>query len=73
MSETNKLRNSLVYQDDFISYIMVSYIMVLTANFEQFFAIYLKNEGSVMSKTAHFLHLVVFKPFLALFERRCTT
>ena len=46
--------------DEFISYILVSYILVLTAKNEQFFTFYLKNKGSVMSIFAHFLHYVVF-------------
>ena len=43
----NKLRSSLL-GDDIISYILDSYILILTEINEQFLTFYLKNEWSVM-------------------------
>lgn len=50
--------------DDIISYILVSYILVLTAKIVQLFTFYLKKQISVMSIFVRFLHLVVFSMFL---------
>lgn len=66
--KNNNQKNSLFLRDEFISYILVTYILVLTANFKQFFAFYLQNEGSVMSKIAHFLHLAVFSRVSAIMK-----
>ena len=52
--------------DDIISYILDSYILILTEINEQFLTFYLKNEGSVMSIFAHLFHHVVFSLFLAI-------
>lgn len=49
--------------DDIISYILDSYILILTEINEQFFTFYLKNEGSVMSIFVHLFHHVVFSTF----------
>lgn len=68
LCKNNNQKNSLFLRDEFISYILVTYILVLTANFKQFFAFYLQNEGSVMSKIAHFLHLAVFSRVSAIMK-----
>lgn len=71
MSETNNYELVSI-GDDIISYILDSYILILTEINEQFLTFYLKNEGSVMSIFAHLFHHVVFSTFSGylLFERR---
>ena len=62
MSETNNYELVSI-GDDIISYILDSYILILTEINEQFFTFYLKNEGSVMLIFAHLFHHVVFSTF----------
>ena len=62
MSETNNYKLVSI-GDDIISYILDSYILILTEINEQFLTFYLKNEGSVMSIFAHLFHHVVFSTF----------
>ena len=71
MSETNNCELVSI-GDDIISYILDSYILILTEINEQFLTFYLKNKGSVMSFFAHLFHHVVFSAFSGylLFERR---
>ena len=71
MSETNNYELVSI-GDDIISYILDSYILILTEINEQFLTFYLKNKVSVMSIFAHLFHHVVFSTFSGylLFERR---
>lgn len=71
MSETNNYELVSI-GDDIISYILDSYILILTEINEQFLTFYLKNKWSVMSIFAHLFHHVVFSTFSGylLFERR---
>ena len=53
----------MLQQDEVISLILISLILILTEINEQFFTFYLKKQTSVMSIFVHLFHHVVFSTF----------